>query len=581
MKNYLKRKFVLTDKGASELLKATGITVFINLAIMIMSAISYYFIKDTLVPILDGLPLTYSILFYLSYALILIIVLTIAYYFQYNFCYISAYEESATLRITLAETLRKLPLSFFGKKDLSDVTTTLMSDVSTMENAFSHFIPSFFGSIISTIIMTCSMYIFDWRLALSLTWVIPLSFILIVLSKKIQDFYVVKTKKIQLEYVDKIQECLENIKDIKANSREEAHLNIMSEHFDKYEKSSIQSELITGSFVNFSQVVLKLGIGTTTVVGVALLANNEISILTLLVFLMLASRIYDPLAGALINLAGIFITLKSVERMNDYNNTVIQSGSDIELSNGYDIHFDNVEFGYEESDMILNKVSFTAKQNEVTALVGPSGSGKSTAMKLAARFWDVKKGSITIGDININQVEPESLLKNISIVFQDVTLFNNTIMENIRIGKKNATDEEVIIASKDAMCHDFILSLPNGYDTLIGENGSKLSGGERQRISIARALLKDAPIVFLDEATSSLDIQNESAVQKAIARLTRDKTVIVIAHRMRTIAGANKIVLLKEGVVCDEGTHNELLEKSKDYKTMINLQSENLNWKII
>ncbi len=585
MKKYLQKTFALTEKGASELLKASIMTVIINIVIMTVSGISYYFIQDTLTPILESTAPIYTVVVYVGYAVFILLLLAVLYYFQYNFCYISAYEESANMRISLAETLRKLPLSFFGKKDLSDLTSTIMGDVTMMENAFSHFIPGFIGSSISTIIMGIGMFVFDWRLALSLTWVIPISFLMCVASKKLQDYFLIKTRAIQLTYLDKIQECLENVKDIKANNREIAHLDIMDTHFDNHEKASIKAEFITGTFVNLSQMILKVGIATTMIVGVTLLATGEVSLLTFLVFLMIASKIYDPLAGALINLAGIFISLKSVERMKEFENTKIQSGKENMMLSGYDINFENVNFSYvsqkdtpDTSETVLKGVSFTAKQGEVTALVGPSGGGKSTAMKLAARFWDIEDGKVTIGSEDVNSIEPETLLKEISIVFQDVTLFNNTVMENIRIGKKGATDHEVIEAAKNAQCHEFITSMPEGYNTLIGENGSKLSGGERQRLSIARALLKDAPIVLLDEATSSLDIQNESAVQKAISRLTKDKTVIVIAHRMRTIAGANKIVLLKDGKVSAEGTHGELLKKSDDYENMIRLQTESMNW---
>ncbi len=578
MKKFLQKTFALTEKGAGELLKASIITVFINIVIMSVSGISYYFIQDSLMPILEGVAPVYTVFVYIAYALFIFALLAVLYYFQYNFCYISAYEESANMRISLAETLRKLPLSFFGKKDLSDLTTTLMGDVTMMENAFSHFIPGFIGSIISTIIMGIFMFVFDWRLALALTWVIPISFILCIATKKLQDYFTVKTQAIQLSSLNKIQECLENVKDIKANNREDAHLKTMDTHFENHEKSSIKAEFILGTFVNLSQMILKVGIATTMIVGVTLLASGEVTLLTFLVFLMIASRIYDPLAGALVNLAGIFITLKSVVRMKEFESTKVQTGREDISLNGYDIAFDNVEFSYDTSETVLNGVSFTARQGEVTALVGPSGGGKSTAMKLAARFWDINSGKITLGSVDVKSIDPETLLKEISIVFQDVTLFNNTVMENIRIGRKGATDDEVIKASKNAQCHDFIMSMPDGYNTLIGENGSKLSGGERQRLSIARALLKDAPIVLLDEATSSLDIQNESAVQKAISRLTKNKTVIVIAHRMRTIAGADKIVLLKDGKVAAVGAHGELLEKSSDYANMIKLQTESLKW---
>ncbi len=581
MKNYLQKVFALTEEGTKELIKASFVTLVVNIAVMAVSGISYYYMQDTILPILRNESVVYEIAVYIVYAIFILVLLTILYYFQYNYCYISAYEESANLRITLGETLRKLPLSFFGRKDITDVASTLMNDVAVMENAFSHFISGFIGSVLSTIIMGIAMFAFDFRLAIALTWVIPVSFTLCILSKKLQDHFLMKAKKVELTYMNKMQECLENVKDIKANNREEAHLSIMNQQFDHYEKANIVSEFMVGTFVNLSQMILKLGIATTMIVGISLLAANEINLLTFLVFLMIASRIYDPLAGTLINLAGIFISLKSVERMKEFEKTKVQTGKEKANYENYNITFDKVHFSYDSSDTVLNGVSFKAKQGEVTALVGPSGGGKSTAMKLIARFWDVDSGVIKIGEETVSDVEPETLLKEIAIVFQDVVLFNNTIMENIRIGRKGASDEEVMQVAKEAMCHEFIMNMPNGYQTLIGENGSKLSGGERQRLSIARALLKDAPIVLLDEATSSLDIQNESKVQKAISTLTKDKTVIVIAHRMRTIAGANQIVLLKEGKVAAKGTHQTLLKESSDYERMIRLQTESAKWQIV
>ncbi len=584
MKKYLQKTFALTDLGSKELLRATLITTFINIVVMAISGVSFYFINDSLMPILEGKMPTYELMVYIGYSVFIFVVLAVAYYFQYNACYISAYNESASMRISLAESLRKLPLSFFGKKDIADLTNRVMNDVTFMESAFSHFVPGFFGSIISTLIMSIGMFFIDWRMALALTWVIPVSFILCLATKRLQSKFAFKTKSIELAYLDKIQECIENIKDIKSNNRGAAHLEIMEKHLKNHEKSAVKSELVTGIFVTAAQMILKIGIATTMLIGVSLVVSGQISLLWFLAFIMIATRIFDPLATTLINLAAIFITLKSVGRMKELQNTEIQHGKEQMNPNGYDIVFDNVSFSYvlngagDTSETVLGGVSFTAKQGEVTALVGPSGGGKSTAMKLAARFWDVGSGKVTIGGEDVSEVEPETLLKEISIVFQDVTLFNNTVMENIRIGRNGASDEEVIEASKNAMCHDFIMSMPDGYDTFIGENGSKLSGGERQRLSIARALLKDAPVVLLDEATSSLDIQNESAVQKAISRLTKNKTVIVIAHRMRTIAGANKIVLLKDGKVSAQGRHNELLEKSADYENMIRLQTESMNW---
>ncbi len=580
MKNYFKKTFALSEKGATDLVKASIWTAITNIIIMMLSALLFWFLNDTVIPALNAEAPSYITPVYFGFALFMFAMMIIGYYFQYNAAFLSAYEESANKRISLAETLRKLPLSFFGKKDLSDLTTTIMTDTATLETAFSHFIPELFGSAISTVIVGISLFLFDWRMGLALFWVIPISFFLCIATKKLQDSFNLKSKAVQLSYLDKIQECIENIKDIKSNSRIENHLMDMDEKLKKYEKLTVRGELVTGIFVTSAQMILKIGIATTMLVGVYLLLNAEISILTFLVFLMVSTRIFDPLSGALINLAAIYNSLLSVDRMKELENTEIQNGKASLNNKGYDIAFSNVEFAYNDDEKVLNGVSFTAKQGEVTALVGPSGGGKSTAIKLAARFWDVNGGKITLDGKDISKVEPETLLKSISIVFQDVILFNNTVRENIRIGKKDATDGEVVEAAKQANCHDFIMAMPKGYDTMIGENGCTLSGGERQRLSIARALLKDAPIVLLDEATSSLDIKNETAVQQAISRLTKNKTVIVIAHRMRTIAGADKIVLLKEGKVSQMGKHSELANQKGDYANMVKLQTESMNWKL-
>ncbi|WMI79897.1 ABC transporter ATP-binding protein [Anaerotignum sp. MB30-C6] len=580
MKNYFKQTFALTEKGAEDMVRATIWTAIRNIGMMVLSALLFWYLKDTILPVLDSKPPVYKVPVYIGFSFVMIILMIIGYYFQYNAAYLSAYEESANKRISLAETLRRLPLSFFGKKDLSDLTTTIMTDTATLETAFSHFIPELFGSAISTCIVGISLLFFDWKMGLAVFWVVPFSFFLCIVTKKLQDSFNLKTKGVQLSYLDKIQECIENIKDIKSNSREEKHLEEMNKKLNSYEKLSIRGELVTGIFVTSAQMILKVGIATTMLVGVFLLLNNQIDILTFFIFLMIATRIFDPLSGALINLAAVYNSLLSVDRMKELENTEIQSGKDAIQNQGYDIVFSNVEFAYNKDEQVLDGVSFTAKQGSITALVGPSGGGKSTAIKLAARFWDVNRGKITLGGEDISTIEPEALLEKISIVFQDVTLFNNTVRENIRIGKKGATDLEVEQAAKDAKCHDFILALPQGYDTMIGENGCTLSGGERQRISIARALLKDAPIILLDEATSSLDIKNETAVQEAISRLTKNKTVIVIAHRMRTIAGADKIVLLKDGKVSQMGRHSELIQQKGDYAHMVKLQAESINWKL-
>ena len=580
MKKYFKKTFALSDKGAKDMLLAMLWSIIVNFAILLLSLLLYFFLEDSVLTALGGNIPTFNVLRYVILAVVLFAMVVVSYYFQFRTAYLSAYNESANQRITLAETLRKLPLSFFGKKDLTDVTNTIMNDTYMIQEGFSHFIPEFFGSIIAITMVSIGMLIFNYKMAISVIWVVPISFIFCLATRKLQSRHAKATKDIQLSYLGKTQECIENIKDIKANNRQSVHLQEMDVRLTKHEETALKGELVTGFSVTLSQMILKVGIATAMLMGIHLLIKGEIDIVIFLVFMMIATRIFEPLNGTLINLAAIFVTLLSVDRMREIYNTPIQTGAENIDNSGFDIVFKDVNFAYNDGETVLNGVSFTAKQGEVTALVGPSGGGKSTAVKLAARFWDVNSGEITLGGVDIKEIDPETLLKDFSIVFQDVTLFNNTVMENIRIGKKGASDEEVIECAKYARCHDFIAALPNGYDTLIGENGSRLSGGERQRISIARALLKDAPIVLLDEATSSLDIKNETAIQEAISNLTRNKTVIVIAHRMRTIMGADKIIMLKNGKVAQEGTHEKLMSVEGEYQTMVNLQTQGANWKL-
>ena len=580
MKKILQETFALSDKGVNDLIKASGLKCICDILVMALSGIVYLFLENNLIPILEGKTPTNNLMIYLAYAVALLTILAIFYYLQYNCAYLCAYQESATKRISLSETLRKLPLSFFGKRDLSDITTTLMTDTTTLENAFSRYIPELLGAILSTIIFSIGLLCFNFKMALSVLWVLPIAFLLCVLSKKHQDKYGLKAKKVQLDYLSKIRENIQNIKDIKSNKRENAHLEEMKIYLDNYEKYSVKNELIVGIYVVSAQLILKLGVATTMLVGIYLLANGEIDILIFIMFLFIVTRIYDSIAGALQNISATFNAQLSIDRVKELESVSIQTGVENINNNGYDIEFEDVVFTYEDKQKVLDGLTFTAKQGEVTALVGPSGGGKSTAIKLASRFWDINSGKITLGGENISKIDPEALLKNYSIVFQDVTLFNNTVMENIRIGKKDATDEEVIQASKQANCHSFVSKLPNGYNTLIGENGSLISGGERQRISIARALLKDAPIILLDEATSSVDVLNETKLQQAISRLTKDKTVIVVAHRMRTIKGADKIILLKDGKISNQGTHDEMMINSLEYQNMVNLQNESMNWSL-
>lgn len=579
MNRYFRKTFGLSEEGARGLVKASNWMAISNMVIMFLNALGYWFLRDSVMPALEGRPLHFKVLAYLGFSLFMFATMTYSLFKQYDINFVEAYEESANKRISLAERLRVIPLSFFGKKDIADLTTTIMTDVKILETSFSHFVPELFGSIISTTVIALSVFLFDFKIGLAMFWVIPVSFGLCILSRKVQNMYMIRTKDIQLSYLDNIQECVENIKDIKSNNREKEHLKEIEDKLSSYEKSSVIGELVVGIFVSSAQMILRIGMGTTIMVASTMLLGGGIDVLGFIVTLMVVTRIYEPLNGALINLAAVYNSLLSVERMSELENEKNQTGKDRIDNDGYDIKFEDVVFGYEDKT-VLKGVSFTAKQGEVTALVGPSGGGKSTAIKLASRFWDIDGGKISLGGDDIGKIHPETLLENISIVFQDVILFNSSVMENIRIGNKNASDEEVKRVAKEANCHDFIMTLPNGYDTLIGENGSSLSGGERQRLSIARALLKDAPIVLLDEATSSLDIKNETKIQSAISRLIEDKTVIVIAHRMRTIASADKIVLLKDGKVNQEGTHESLIGVDGEYSKMIKLQTDSISWKL-
>lgn len=580
MKNYFKNSLGLSEKGAKDLIGASIWATIVNLSLMALSWVLYSFVDDSLHVSLNGEYPTFNILNYILYTLIMVTFIAISYYFAYNTSYMSAYEESANKRITLAETLRKLPLSFFGKKDLSDITTTIMADTAELEHSISHFIPALFGSVTSTIIISIGLLVYDFKMAISLLWVVPISFGICVFTRSYQRKYSEKNINNRLEYDNKLTECIENIKDIKANNRTAAHQSDLDFKIKKSEKQCMKTEIGIALPVVAAQIILKLGIATSMLMGIHLLASEEIDLFTFIIFMIIVTRIFDPIIGALMNLAATFNSFISIDRMKNLEQTKIQEGKETFTPNGYDINFNDVIFAYNTGETVINNTSFTAKQGEVTALVGPSGGGKSTALKLVARFWDVASGSIEIGGENISNIEPETLLKSISIVFQDVTLFDNSVLENVRLGKKNATDEEVIQALKDAHCLEFVEKLPDSYNTFIGENGTSLSGGERQRISIARALLKDAPIVLLDEATSSLDIQSETAVQQAISRLTKDKTVLVIAHRMRTIANADKIILLKEGKVSEQGNHQELLNLKGQYANMVDLQMKSSNWKL-
>ena len=591
MKTYFKNKFALSDQGAKEMILGIFSVVAQNLALMFPVTLLYLFCDETLHrsislhaeatgDYIDGVNLQSRTGFYIGGIALCLILIVLTSIWQYNTAYKATYKESAARRISLAEKLRKLPLSFFAKRDLADLTSTIMSDSEVLEHAGSHMIPQYYGSIVSTLIISIGLFFFQWKMALAAVWPIPVALIIVLTSKNVQNHFSRKQREAQVDLNEGVQEFIETSRDLKSNNAENEYLKGLDGKIDALEKRAIGSELGTAMFVVSAQMLLKFGIGTVALVGSTQLIGGNLTIMQFFCFLLVVSRLYEPMSGTLINLAAINALQINVDRMNEINSTKEQIGSAGFVPKGYDIVFDHAGFSYEDEKTVLSDVSFTAKQGEVTALVGPSGGGKTTVSRLAARFWDADKGKVTVGGVDVSTVDPETLLGSFSIVFQDVTLFNNTVVENIRVGKKDATDEEVLNAAKLAGCDEFVKSLPNGYDTVIGENGSELSGGERQRISIARAFLKDAPIILLDEATASLDVENETKVQGALSRLIKDKTVMVIAHRMRTVAGANKIIVLADGGVAEQGSPAELMERGGIFADMVQLQAEGQNWSI-
>ena len=569
MRKFFMDRYAMSELGANNLKKAIFSRTILNLVKMFPPIIAFIFLFQYLSSI-EGIKADYELSF-VNYIVVILVMGLIIFFvasWDYTRLYTNVYSESANSRIDIANRLKKLPLSYFGKRDLSDLAETMMNDITLYEEIFSHAVPQLYATIISTTVISVMILCYNFKLGIATLWVIPVSIILFLISKK-------KNRKGSDEWVkssravyDDFQEKVDQIQEIKAYNLEEKSLKEFDEKLAVNKKNKLRLEFLGGISLALSNILLKLGIVTVAVTGAGMLIAGEINILIYIAFLMLTASIYLPIEGILTFMT-MLTTLESVVgRIKEIKTMPVQEGKTEMKVKSYDIEFKNVHFGYDDYS-VINGVSFTAKQGETTALIGPSGSGKTTLTKLAARFWDIDSGQILLGGEDISKVDPETLLKNFSIVFQDVTLFNASIKENIRVGKKNATDEEILKAAKVARCDEFIKRMPEGIDTIIGENGERLSGGERQRLSIARAILKDAPVILLDEATASLDVENESLIQEALSELIKEKTVIIIAHRMRTIRSVDKIVLLNEGKIEAVGNDKELYEKSEMYRNMV------------
>lgn len=571
----LQHKYALSEKGTKDMLRAFVAVTIANLVLMLPVGLLYYLASY----LLEGDVPRAKIPFFTVSIIVVLILIAASTVFQYMSTFYSTYVESGVRRRTLAEKLRKIPLSFFGKKDLADLTNTIMSDCALLETASSHWIPELVGAIISTTLIVISLFFFDWRMALAAVWVMPVAFLIVLYSRKVMGKVYERTMQYRISCQDGIQEGLETLRDLRSYNMTDAYMSGLENKIKAVEKNAIFVEFTNAAFVCSAQMILKLGIGTVAVVGGALLLNGQITVLTFFMFLLVVTRMYEPLQISLQNLSAIISADTNCKRMDEILSYEEQEGNEELTNDGYDIQFDHVSFAYKDGEQVLSDVSFMTKQGEVTALIGPSGGGKTTVTRLAARFWDNDTGSITVGGMKVTDIDPEKLLSLYSIVFQDVTLFNDTIMENIRIGRQGATDEEVMEAARLAHCDEFVERMPEKWNTMIGENGSELSGGERQRISIARAFLKDAPIILLDEATASLDVDNESFIQESISKLICDKTVLIIAHRMRTVDGVDKIVVLKDGTVAEQGSPAELKQTDGIYKHMVEMQMESAAWR--
>lgn len=573
MTRYFQDRFALSEKGAKDLQRGIFFSTLLNLALMLPPSYLFLFLMERISTHTGQ----HSLWFYLLLAVVLAVVMFVVARWQYDSAYTTIYTESAQRRIRLAEKLRRLPLAFFGERNLSDLTSTVMEDCTALEEIFSHAVPQLFASVASIILISIGMFCYDWRLALALFWVVPLAVVTLVLARHRLDKAFIKLYHVKRGVTEQVQEGLECMQEIKSYCGEAVYNHSFDKRLNNYEKELLNHELVAGAFVNLSSVLLRLGMPTVILVGAWLLQRGEVSVFVYLAFLIGSAMVYNPIQEACSNLAILAYLDVRIRRTKEIEAMPVQTGKKSADMKGYDIEFRNVSFAYETEKQVLHNVSFTARQGEVTALVGQSGGGKSTAAKLAARFWDIDGGEICVGGCNIADIDPETLLKNYAIVFQDVLLFNASIADNIRIGKREATDEEVRRVARLAQCDDFISRMPQGYDTVIGENGETLSGGERQRISIARALLKNAPIILLDEATASLDAENETRIQAGISELVRNKTVIIIAHRMRTVLGADHIVVLGGGTVIEQGAPAELMKQGGEFARMVKFQQDNGN----
>lgn len=577
---YFTERFGLTKKGSDNLIKGILYTALLNITFMLPVGLYALLIYMWVGPLTGGEIIDPNLGMFIVLILVVLGIIFALAWKQYHFVFNTTYTESENRRINLGENLRKLPLSFFENRDLADLTATIMNDCTDLEHVFSHAIPQLLGSIISLCLVAIGMLTFDWRLGIALLWPVPVAFAILYASK----ILIYRGGEIVmadlLDCGDRMQECIESVRDLKSYNYQDEYFGKISALTSKIERSRIKAELMAAAGVITGKVVLNLGIVSVILLGSYLIMNSQVSLFTLLIFLIASTTIYNPVENGLMFLSEILMMDIKIDRAKEIESLVVEEGLTEYSLDGYDIEFKDVDFNYDDLKNVLSDINFTAKQGEVTALVGPSGGGKSTVSKLAARFWDPVSGEVILGGQNLSKLDNEKLLENFSIVFQDVILFNTSILENIRVGKKDATDEEVIEAAKLAECDEFVQKLPDGYDTVIGENGELLSGGQRQRISIARAMLKDANVILLDEATSFLDVENESKIQKALSELIKNKTVIIIAHRMRTIANADKIIVLDEGRISEQGSPEELLAQDGLFKKMVDLQNLSGEWAI-